>query len=189
MSAILPLQRPQLTRHTAEAMIHILGAGSRGPSVAVLAIRGYFMATMGDPKRNDRGFYDDALFIISSTTFAAFNGNTDPSITRPRVAVLKPGVWQYKPGIHGLSKPAAQRYPAFVQAEEVVVLRDGAPSERGWFGINIHRGSNTGTSSLGCQTLPPRVQWDEFHTLLTSELKKHAQATFPYALTLDPRLA
>lgn len=184
MTALLPPHRPLQPREKTAQMLLELGVRE---AVCVLAVRGYFLASMGQAAANDRNIYDDALIICSPVCHAAFNGNTDPSIFRPRVASLFPGVWLYKPGIHGLSKPKAKRYPAFVQAADVTVQRDGGVAESGRFGINIHRGSNTGTSSLGCQTIPP-AQWDSFRTLLNEQLARFGQKTFPYALTLDARL-
>jgi hypothetical protein len=49
-----------------------------------------------------------------------------------------------------------------VQAASVEVRRDGGLIESGWFGINIHRGGVTTTSSEGCQTIPPERQWNQF---------------------------
>ena len=78
----------------------------------------------------------------------------------PGIAVLKPGLYRYQPGIYGLSHPVGpRRYPAFVQAGDVTVHRDGGGDDTDFFGINIHHGSDTGTGSLGCQTTPP-AQWD-----------------------------
>lgn len=154
--------------------------GSEGP-VELLGVRGYYRRTMGDPETNDRGIYDDAIFLRTPTVYAAFNANTDPGVRRRGVAVLAPGLWLYKLGIHGLSKPAARRYPALVQAGEVEVRRDGGRGERGFFGINIHRGGATTTSSLGCQTIVPS-QWEAFIALVRSELKRHGARTVSYLL-------
>src|SRR5262245_48185267 len=110
---------------------------------------------------NDRGIYDDALFIVSPETFVAFNANVDPSVFRRGIAALEAGGVRYKLGIHGLSRPAAQCYKALVQAGPVTVRRDETGNDTGWFGINIHRGGVSGTSSLGCQTIVPD-QWPTF---------------------------
>ena len=179
MSSILPSGRPRLERNAIEQILHTAKVTA---AVAIVGIRGYFRDTMGKPGVNDRGIYDDALFIISPTAFVSFNGNVDPSVERKAIAVLQPGVWRYKLGIHGLSKPAAQRYKALVQAGPVTVLRDQAGYATGEFGINIHRGGINGTSSLGCQTIPP-AQWPSFISLIESELKRANQTIVPYVLT------
>lgn len=145
----------------------------------VLGIRGYYKKTMGNPLTNDRGIYDDALFILSDDVFAAFNANTDPSVERPGIANLKTGVWRYKPGIHKINSP--KRYPAFVQAGKVTVNRDGKGDDTGFFGINIHRGGYHTTSSEGCQTIYPD-QWESFRALLNDQLKRYDQSDFPYVL-------
>ena len=176
---LAPPAKPKLSRAEVAA---ILADHRITDAVAIVARRGYYRDTMGEPGANDRGIYDDAIFLISRYLFASFNGNTDPSIARPSVAVLKPGVWRYKLGIHGLSRPASQRYKALVQAAPVTVHRDGAGDDTGWFGINIHRGSRTTTSSLGCQTIVPD-QWPAFIALVEQELKRAGQTVVPYVLT------
>jgi lysozyme len=175
---MLPPARPRIDRNAVEQILH---KHKVTDSVAIIGMRGYYRDTMGKPGTNDRGIYDDALIIISPSAFVTFNGNVDPSIHRQAIAVLQPGVWRYKIGIHGLSRPASQRYKALVQAGAVTVLRDQAGYETGWFGINIHRGGFTTTSSLGCQTLPP-AQWPAFFALIESELKRANQTTVPYIL-------
>jgi lysozyme len=176
---IIPENRPRIT----EADVRkILAQAGITDAVAAIGFRGYYRTTMGDPTQNDRGIYDDAIVVVSPDAFATFNANTDPSIFRPRVASLKLGVWRYKPGQHGITfKRAGYPYPAFVQAAPVTVIRDGVGADTGWFGINIHRGSNTGTSSLGCQTIPP-AQWAMFRDFLNGQLQRHGQKTFPYVL-------
>ena len=169
----------------------MLAAGVRD-AVAVVAIRGYYRDSMGVPGVNDRGIYDDAFIVVSPSVHATFNGNCDPSVYRPGIATLKPGVWRYKPGIHGLSRPASQRYPAFVQAAPVTKIMDpagaahGHPDEQpteetGYFGMNIHPGGIQTTSSLGCLTIVPR-QWEAFHALVLDQLHRYGQKDFPLLL-------
>lgn len=151
--------------------------------VVLVGIRGYYKDTMGKPGQNDRGLYDDALFIVSPTHFSSWNGNTDPSVYRPGIASLVPGVHMYRKGNHGISRPGGG-YPAFRPAtpgEQLPVTRDGVLNPRPGVAINIHRGGKNTTSSEGCQTLPPQ-QWDAFYAALSSEMKRHSVKTFPYVL-------
>lgn len=178
---MIPQDRPKLTRK--EAQSYLKGCGIGPNEVVLLGIRGYYLNSMGAAGKNDRGIYDDALCIIGPECFVAFNGNTDPSVYRKGVAVLKTGVWQYKPGQHGITfNRPGYPYPAFVQAASVTVVRDQKGDDTGWFGINIHRGSNATTSSLGCQTVPP-AQWEAFRALLNDQLKRASQKTFKYVLS------
>lgn len=179
MSDLQPPARPKINRALVQQILTLNKVDS---PVAIIGIRGYYRDTMGKPGVNDRGIYDDALIFISPTAFVTFNGNTDPSVYRKRIAVLKPGVWTYKLGIHGLSKPKAQQYRALVQAGPVTVERDETLPETGWFGINIHRGSRATTSSLGCQTIPPD-QWPSFIALVEGEMKRHGVKELKYILT------
>jgi hypothetical protein len=173
-----PARRPRLSREELEDWLKQEKLDNY--EVVLVGKPGYYLS-MGKAGVNDRGIYDDAIFLLSPTVFARFNANTDPSIYRPRVATLQPGVWLYKIGIHGLSKPKARRYKALVQAGQVTVGRDGAGTDTGWFGINIHKGGRNSTSSLGCQTIPPD-QWPEFIGLVEAEMKRHGQKVVPYVL-------
>lgn len=151
--------------------------------VVLVGIRGYYRDTMGAVGKNDRGIYDDGIFVVSPTHFSAWNANTDPSVQRHGIASLIPGVHRYKKGNHGISKPGGG-YPAFRPAtpgEQLPVTRDGVVNPRPGVAINIHRGGNNTTSSEGCQTIPPK-QWADFYAALTGELKRHGQTTFPYVL-------
>lgn len=151
--------------------------------VVLVGVRGYYRDTMGKSGTNDRGIYDDAFFIVSPNHFTAWNGNTDPSAWRPGIASLVPGVHPYRMGNHGISKPGGG-YPAFrpaTQGEELPVMRDGDAKPRPGVAINIHRGGHNTTSSLGCQTVPPR-QWPAFYAALSGEMKRHQLKTFPYLL-------
>ncbi len=176
---LAPSSRPLQPRETTSVLLRKAGITE---AVALLGVRGYYLETMGAPGRNDRGIYDDAIFLLTPATHASFNANVDPSVFRRRIATLQPGVWRYRLGTHGLSRPQAQQYQALVQAAPVLVARDQAGEETGWFGINIHRGGRSGTSSLGCQTIFPD-QWEAFIALVKSELRRFGQKEIPYLLT------
>lgn len=182
---LVPATRPKLSEADART---ILAAHSVTEPVALLAIRGYYANTMGVPGQNDRGLYDDAIFVISPSVFASFNANTDPSYDpspeRPTLATLTPGVWKYKRGMHGIST-RKDPYPAFTQADKVTVKRDNGKLDVGFFGINIHRGGRNTTSSLGCQTLWPD-QWDAFFELAKGEMIRHTRHVIPYCLVEQP---
>lgn len=181
---ITPRSRPQMKQEEACALFdktcREIGVDPATlPPVRVLAIRGYYRDTMGKKGRNDRGIYDDAFIVMSPTAYVTFNGNTDPSIYRKRVAVVKaPQLLWYKPGTHWGKIP----HKAFRQDAPVTVLRDGVGEDRGMFGINNHRGGLTGTSSLGCQTVY-KPQWPAYRDLVNGELARYGQKRFPYVLT------
>ena len=161
-----PPSRPRLTRSELEERIRSAFPGRELPAFYIAGIRGYYLDSMGKPGQNDRGVYDDALFVVSPDVFAAFNGNVDPSTARHRIANLEPGWWDcYQFDTHNGSVP----HPAICQRKgPVTVRRDGVGLDTGMFGINIHRGGNNGTSSLGCQTIPP-AQWEAFYKLAKTE--------------------
>ena len=127
--------------------------GMAGDPVSVLAVS-------GSDGSNEIGVYDDRFYHSVGGTITSYRGNVDPSAQATGRATLAPmRVFHWRPGIHGLSKPKNRRYPAFVQAEEVTVIRFRQGADTGWFGINHHRGGQFGTSSLGCQTYPPDL-WE-----------------------------
>ncbi len=160
--------------------------------LVVVGIRGYYKNSMGAPGVNDRGLYDDALFIDSPQATVAFNGNTDPSAYRKGkgkgatkgMASLNPGAWfVHKFDLH------SGKYLALCQRlGDVTVTRDGEPPypDTGMFGINIHKGGYNGTSSEGCQTIVPD-QWDSFIALAQDQAKRYfadawKKTVIPYVL-------
>jgi lysozyme len=180
---LLPTTRPEATRLEVSTKLAAMGIDENRYHVHLLGVRGYNLDAMGERGHNDRSMYDDAMFLITSTGFfRTFNANVDPSAYRNGVANLCPGTWLYKLGIHGITRPKFLQYEALVQAAEVEIVRDGSSArEKGWFGINIHRGGNFTTSSLGCQTIPPG-QWNEFISTVKSQLDFHDQTILPYVL-------
>jgi lysozyme len=175
---MIPKSRPQQAKEKSLAMAIKAGIEDR---VVLIGIRGYYSETF-QPSGNQRGIYDDAIILLSPSVHATFNANTDPSVFKKGIAVLKTGIHRFKKGNHGISKPGGG-YPALRPAnakEELPVTRDGEGDSMG-VAINIHRGSRNSTSSLGCQTIYPD-QWNGFINLVYSEMDRYKQKTIPYLL-------
>ena len=180
---MIPKNRPRIERKDTEKLI-----ASRRVSdpVCLVGIRGYYRDSMGAKGKNDRSIYDDAIILVSPNVHAAFNANVDPGAygKNPKIgkgyASLKPGVYRYKLGRHGIR--GGNPYRALVQGNPVTVSRDGGEDETGYFGINIHKGSNRSVSSEGCQTIPP-AQWPAFITMVETEMRRNNAKTLSYVLT------
>lgn len=194
MSAIVPTSNPQCKREFVEAILAKANLLDRSKKeVIIVGGRGYYLNSMGKPNVNDVGIYDDGCVVISPTAYATFNFNTDPGkigwnrgIGKP-YAVLKPGAYQYRKGMH------KGQYWAFVEAGPVTVIRDPKDgvtkayeetSED--FGIHIHKGSYNSTSSEGCQTIYPD-QWDAMKNLVYGEMDRHGQKVVTYLLVDWPQ--
>ncbi|MBK7885110.1 MAG: hypothetical protein IPJ81_15995 [Chitinophagaceae bacterium] len=153
----IPKNKPQIRKEDLLLKLKALHPDFVLPDFFVLGIRGYYKITMGDPTKNDRKIYDDAIFLIGKNEFFAYNGNTDPAAFRQGIATLKPGIWPaYTFSLHkGTYLALCQR------GGMVTVFRDGQEEDTGYFGINIHMGGINSTSSEGCQTIP-KPQWPDF---------------------------
>lgn len=127
------------------------------PDLFWVGIRGYYKKTMGDPSKNDRAIYDDAIFMVGREEFVSYNGNCDPSRFAHGIANLKAGVWP----VYRFDKHKGAYVALCQRAGKVTVIRDGKGEDTGMFGINIHRGAIIRTGSEGCQTIVP-AQWDDF---------------------------
>ena len=146
------------------------------------------------PKRNA---YNDTIYIyVDDVLVGTYGGNSQPAgddpLPRGR-GMIATGTWTYKPGIHGISKPPSRRYPAFVQAKPILVVR--ADGKGGWsttetsdYSFNMHRGGNNSVSSLGCITIPP-AKWDEFHRFVIETLDRLDQNTFPITIRDSGKIA
>ena len=180
----LPLASKELVQRLALEAWQNDGNQGPLPKVFNLAVRGYRFKTMGNPERNDVGIFDDAFFLVTPDGFYPENANTDPSAFKKGVSVLNLGVHLYKKGKHKIASPNG--YAAFRPAtkdEGLPVTRDGQGQSIG-YAINIHRGGNYTTSSLGCQTIPP-AQWEAFRSLVYSLMDRNGQKTVPYVLTAN----
>lgn len=179
--------------------------------VMLLGIRGYYRDTMGKYGVNDFGIFDDAGFLLDGETVTSFNWNCDPVRVgwNPGVgknyAQLAPGVWPFRQGPHR-GRPGHLRqitrdeskglalgnnFWDFRARGEFMVRRverggDGGfgvgKSEIGYQAINIHEGTERGTGSWGCQTLPPG-QWKEFSKKVYAAMDRVGQKWIPYVLT------
>ncbi len=179
---ILPdVGRPQISATNLEILLQPFQDQLQHYPLTIIGIRGFFPSA-GPTGENDRNIYDDAIIlrVPKLGVLSAFNGNTDPTRVHQGwgtseqtrgMAVLKTGLWSvYRFDVHHGSQP----HDAICQrAGKVTVMRDGNPpyADTGNFGINIHRGGYTKTSSLGCQTIPP-AQWDEFYGLACGAAKQ-----------------
>lgn len=178
MPTIIPGSRPRLSAEELNAKIQPYNVDRQRYPLIVVGIRGYYKNDMGAPGVNDRGIYDDALFIDTPSGTVAFNGNTDPTGYRrgrgtgstKGMASLKNGAWY----VHKFAKHKGQYLALCQRAGDVTVMRDGDPdyADTGSFGINIHRGAPNSTSSLGCQTIHPS-QWESFIATAVDQAKRY----------------
>ena len=186
-----PGSKPRLSTEALNKHLEKFDIDRKKYPLLIVGIRGYYLNSMGKRGKNDRGLYDDAIFIVTPNATVSFNANVDPSVFRKRIATLVPGIYySYKFDTHRGSK---SQYPAICQRKgKVTVSRDGWKNlDTGMFGINIHRGGWSTTSSLGCQTIP-RTQWDAFYQLAKAEAKRLLgsrwnKATIPYVLLENKR--
>ena len=184
-----------------------LAAGNHRPLPALWAwgARGYYSETFA-PSGNNIGINDDAIGIVSDQVDYRVRANVDPSVARSGVAALvAPQVIWYRPGWHGYA--SLHGHSAFRQDSDVVVHRRGTEGYKkgpvhktfgrclgggfwtdfgfGRFWTNLHRQSGSGTSSLGCLTIPA-IPWKSFHAVATAELRRLELPRFPLILLDGP---
>jgi lysozyme len=192
---ITPPEKPRLSSTELRARFAQYEIDRSKYPLAVVGIRGYYKDSMGAPSVNDRGIYDDAIFIDTDQATVAYNGNTDPSAYRAGsgtgsskgMASLNPGAWF----VHKFDNHKGQYLALCQRAGSITVTRDGTPpyEDAGLFGINIHRGSYNSTSSEGCQTIHP-AQWDSFIGLAVDQTKRYFGSAWksqviPYVLLVE----
>lgn len=174
---ILPPSKPKQDRATTHALLIEHGdAPLKLDKAYILVIRGYYWDSMGKPNQNDVNIYDDAIFVISPDTFAAFNANADPSYRGRKLAMLSPQTIDYYKGRHRNKYPALRPYPEGIKLR---CTRDGVASMCSH--TNIHKGGDVNTHSEGCITIPASkasgYQWDAFIKLVYAQMTKYKQKT------------
>jgi hypothetical protein len=174
---MLPPLKPRLSTAELERLLEPYAIERQKYPLLVVGIRGYYRDSMGKPGVNDRGIYDDALFIHSPYVTASYNGNVDPSKylegqgfgQKKGMASLNNGFWPvYRFDLH------KGKYLALCQrAGKVTVTRDGDPpyQDTGDFGVNIHMGGWGTTGSEACQTIHPD-QWTSFIRLAEDQARR-----------------
>jgi lysozyme len=198
MSGIVPGSTPQMGNLEVN---NILGGHGITERCAILAVRKYYQDSFGKKGANDIAVYDDALFLRGPTFFGAFNANVDPGAYRKGHGTgSSKGMAQLKPGTYRVHKLDIHngKYLALCQrAGDVTVYRDADSSvpeskikivdgrrvyeDTGAFGINVHHGTKTTTSSAGCQTIWPS-QWEYFIEKVQEQMKLSGQKIMPYCL-------
>lgn len=144
-------------------------------SVYLVGIRGYYRDSYGRPGVNDRGYYDDAIFVVADDYFEGWQANTDPSIFRSGIATLVPGVYEVVKWKH------RGRYNA-LQIVKDTVSRDGQKDlDTGRHGINFHYGGPHQTWSEGCQTLP-KSSYDKFLKTVYALMDRRGLKSVKYVL-------
>lgn len=189
MSAPTPPNKPNVLIKDIMSLMKRKGYDTliRTNTVYLVAIRGYYLNTMGTPGKNDLNMYDDMVAWVWPNGVAAFNYNTDPTRlgfnrnAGKNMAMLIPGMYTF------VKRKHKGQYDAFGQGEHPVAVYRCEVSgkissiEEGLFGINIHKGGFSSTSSEGCQTLP-QDQWQAFKEMGYSLLRQYNQNTFKYIL-------
>ena len=67
MAVPSPSRRPSASASDLRALLKEKGISEK---VVLVGVRGYF-ASLGAPGRNDRGIYDDAIFLVTPEDFQA----------------------------------------------------------------------------------------------------------------------
>lgn len=168
--AAIPKNKPQnLTQALFDQRVNKANIDRSKYPIVILGLRDYYDEAVGGVQ-NNRNFYDDAAALSihhkdGRKQLIVFNWNTDPSLFRPATAKQK-GIATLQTGVYYAHKIDwhGGKYVALCQRAAIVsVLRDSGLIDKGYLGINIHSGGNSGTYSEGCQTSPP-LQFIELMT-------------------------
>lgn len=160
----------------------LTAAAPHHDAVKVVAIRGYYLNTMGKAGENDRGIFDDAIILMGPNYFQTFNANTDPRIVKQGVGMLLPGWHLFKQGWHGYGKASGHKAFRTANVREVLpVLRDGQVGIKEGVTVNLHKGGQFNTNSIACQTIIAD-QWREFQEQAYKLMNAEGQKVLPYLL-------
>ncbi len=152
--SIIPNIRPQATRAEVESWFPA-GTFKKG-GIYIIASRGHFLKTIGNPKTNDRKKYDDAIFVLTDMEFAGFNANVDPADSSNELGapVIQPGIYaSYTFDFH------KKQYWAICHRTGAVTIKRDLTGDKLYHcrncGLNLHEGGINDVHSEGCMTMPP----------------------------------
>ena len=78
---LVPSEKPRLSSSELRAMLVPYAIDRTKYPIVVVGIRAYYRNSMGAPGVNDRGIYDDAIFIDTVQATAAWSGRM-PAVRR-----------------------------------------------------------------------------------------------------------
>ena len=141
-----------------------------------------------------------ASYQITTTPSVVYYGDPNRVLNKDGVAIMDPGVVEYKIGMHHASSPSA--HEALIQASESEIQRfkvntkeidtynpDDSNKIKGIYGLNIHRSSKVrgacvAAYSAGCQVFADGTDFDKF----LSTMKSSQGATKLYVLIENDEL-
>lgn len=174
----IPETRPKISREEAQKICEYFQHPFYNYQLTQITIRGYYLNTIGETGKNDRGVYDDACILMGpGGLFRTYNGNADPNSYRKGYGIGdKKGIARLKEGLYHMWKLDLHKGKVLALCQrlgECTVIRDGNPEYEQtsrWLGINSHEGGYNTTGSLGCITVPPQ-QYDEYITTARVEME------------------
>lgn len=139
-------------------------------------------------------------YQATTTPSVAFYSDPSRSMSKKGVAIMQPGVFEYKIGIHKKGSPSQheallQSGPMEIQRFDlktptIGTYRPGQAETGAEFGINLHKSSNdrgvcVGPYSAGCQVFADGKDFEAF----MAKLKSSAQSKFLYVLIENDELS
>lgn len=142
-----------------------------------------------------------ASYQITTSPSVVYYGDPNRVLNKDGVAIMDPGVVEYKIGMHHAGSPSA--HEALIQASEAEIQRfkvdtkgidtynpDDSNKIKGIYGLNIHRSSKVrgacvAAYSAGCQVFADGSDFDKF----MSTMKSSQGATKLYVLIENDELA
>lgn len=186
------MAKPSLNFERISRLLKHEGVDLKKEKFLIGGVRGYYLNTKGRPGKNDRGIWDDVIYMVTEDgQFVVFCANVDPSRVRKGRG--------FKEGSKGMASLKAMFHKdlwmigrhksiktALRQASPCTVVRDGIDEDYedtgSHFMINGHPGSTKGTSSAGCQTFMPS-DWPTAIAFAVRQMNRYGKKRVSYLLS------